>query len=297
MHDPDAMQVFPYVRYHAQNDGRTRSEHSHLDGKIFHKDDPFLRTHTPPWEFNCRCYLEEITAGEAGKHRKDIQEPTPADKVTVESRSGFSFDPAHVFEEFELSGIKDVQYRRDTCREMCKLADKSGGEVTFVEALSEKKNPVIQEPENLDEIRKTLEIIKKSVNSHEPGTQYTFPDVQCSLGFISKERFDAIALQPEDDVPVIFESPGASDYGMTHWKGHHLDDWKKDDAVEFVLNALRETIWNKNSALANTYSKKGKRLSITSPDGKYIANMWKRGKAWVYSIQDVWDQSESSREK
>jgi len=113
MHDPDAMQVFPYVRYHAQNDGRTRSEHSHLDGKIFHKDDPFLRTHTPPWEFNCRCYLEEITAEEAGKHRQDIQEPTPADKVTVESRSGFSFDPAHVFEEFELSGVQSSEVRAE----------------------------------------------------------------------------------------------------------------------------------------------------------------------------------------
>jgi len=67
MHDPDAMRVFPYVRYHARSDARTRREHGDLDGKIFHKDDPFLNTHTPPWEFNCRCWLEEITAKEAGK--------------------------------------------------------------------------------------------------------------------------------------------------------------------------------------------------------------------------------------
>ena len=38
MHDPDAMKVFPYVRYHARSDRKTRSAHSDLDGKIFHKD-------------------------------------------------------------------------------------------------------------------------------------------------------------------------------------------------------------------------------------------------------------------
>lgn len=111
MHDPDAMKVFPYVRYHARNDSRTRGEHAHLDGRIFRKDDPFLSTHTPPWEFNCRCWLEEITEKEAGKTPALIQPPTPEDKVTVDSRSGFSFDPAHAFEKFEFDAIKDPGLR------------------------------------------------------------------------------------------------------------------------------------------------------------------------------------------
>ena len=111
MHDPDAMKVFPYVRYHARSDQRTRSEHAHLDGKIFRKDDPFLRTHTPPWEFNCRCYLEEITEKAAGKTPELIQKPTPPDKVTVDSRSGFVFDPERALEEFDLSGVKSPELR------------------------------------------------------------------------------------------------------------------------------------------------------------------------------------------
>ena len=106
MHDPDAMKVFPYVRYHARSDRKTRSAHSDLDGKIFHKDDPFLRTHSPPWEFNCRCYLEEITEKEALRHSAMIQTPTPADKVTIDSDSGFVFDPEHAFEEFDLEAVK-----------------------------------------------------------------------------------------------------------------------------------------------------------------------------------------------
>lgn len=111
MHDPDAMKVFPYVRYHSRGDSRSRFSHSRLDGKIFHKDDPFLKTHTPPWEFNCRCWLEEITAKEAGRHEEDIQERTPPDQVKVESQSGFSFDPEHAFEKFDLSSIKDAGLR------------------------------------------------------------------------------------------------------------------------------------------------------------------------------------------
>lgn len=111
MHDPDAMKVFPYVRYHARNDSRTRGEHAHLDGRIFRKDDPYLQTHTPPWEFNCRCWLEEITEKEAGKTPDLIQAPTPEDKVTVDSRSGFRFDPAHAFEEYDLQSVKNPEVR------------------------------------------------------------------------------------------------------------------------------------------------------------------------------------------
>ena len=105
MHKEENMKVFPYVRYHARNDSRSRSSHADLDGKIFRKDDPFLRTHTPPWEFNCRCYLEEITEKEANKTPALIQKETPMDQVRVESSSGFAFDPAHAFEEFDLKTL------------------------------------------------------------------------------------------------------------------------------------------------------------------------------------------------
>ena len=108
MNDPDARKVFPYVRYHAQSDNRTRSTHAALDGKIFRKDDPFLKTHWPPWEFNCRCYLEEITEKAASKTPGMIQKPTPQDQVTVDSSSGFSFDPSHVFETQDLTTVQPM---------------------------------------------------------------------------------------------------------------------------------------------------------------------------------------------
>ena len=111
MHDPDQMAVFPFVRYHSRNDGRTRGSHDALDGKIFDKNDPFLKTHTPPWEFNCRCWLEEITAKEAGD---DVQPMTKPEDVRVESESGFVFDPEEGLGTFDLTSIKDAELREKT---------------------------------------------------------------------------------------------------------------------------------------------------------------------------------------
>jgi hypothetical protein len=108
MYSPANKKVFPYVIYHASVGSRKpRSEHQRYDGMIFEKDDPWLKTHWPPWDFNCHCRLENCTDKKAHKTPDLIQPPTPADKVTIDSKSGFSFDPAHAFEKFDYSAIKD----------------------------------------------------------------------------------------------------------------------------------------------------------------------------------------------
>jgi len=47
-------------QYLAVMDGRTRSSHAELDGVIRPANDPFWSTHTPPWDFNCRCTRVKI---------------------------------------------------------------------------------------------------------------------------------------------------------------------------------------------------------------------------------------------
>ena len=93
MYSPSALRVFPYMRYQASEDDPT-PRHQRHDGMIFEKSDPWLRTHWPPWDFGCHCQLVQITARQAGKAPDMIQAPTPADKVNIESASGFVFDPA-----------------------------------------------------------------------------------------------------------------------------------------------------------------------------------------------------------
>ena len=99
MYSESALRVFPFVRYHASvGSKKPRSEHQKYDGMIFDKRDPWLRTHTPPWEFGCHCQLEQITAKAAGKTPDLIRPMTPPDQVKVESKSGFTFDPRDGFE-------------------------------------------------------------------------------------------------------------------------------------------------------------------------------------------------------
>lgn len=288
---------FPYIIYHANRDGFVRESHKALDGLIFDKDDPWLVSHRPPWEFGCHCQLEECSAKKAGKTPELIQPLSPPEVANkVYSRSGFRFDPAKAFEEFDMSAIKDPAYRRETYRQMAALAKHTNAETTFLAAPA-KPVPVCAAPENMGEIEAALGEVKKAIDEHKAGESYEFPAVQVSLGYIAKERFDAIGMQPEDNVEVIFESPGKSDYGMKHWKRRHLNDWKRPDAIKDFIQMMSATIWNPEAKMANTLSKDGKRITVTSPDGKYLASLWWRGDKWVYSIQDVWDQGESLRPK
>lgn len=104
--DPHIMARFPYWRYHARHDGRARSSHAAYDGMIFRKDDPIWRRIFPPWEFRCRCWVEELTEEEAMALGGPVNMPPPP-----RSGSGYEFDPAEPFSRFDLSLIKDIAIR------------------------------------------------------------------------------------------------------------------------------------------------------------------------------------------
>lgn len=58
----DAMaDVFPYRQYISTEDSQVRPTHASLNGLILPANHPFWQNHTPPWEWNCRCDVVELT--------------------------------------------------------------------------------------------------------------------------------------------------------------------------------------------------------------------------------------------
>lgn len=104
--DPDIEERWPYWRYIARDDAR--GSHAFYNGKIFKKSDPIWHRIFPPWEFNCRCMVEDAgdqEAEDAGGVSKESAPPP--------SESGYEFDPANAFGRFDLSRITspDVRFK------------------------------------------------------------------------------------------------------------------------------------------------------------------------------------------
>lgn len=64
--DPDVLERWPYFRYDARSDAR--AGHAALDGLVLPKTDAFWATHTPPWEFNCRCAIFDADEDDAAAY-------------------------------------------------------------------------------------------------------------------------------------------------------------------------------------------------------------------------------------
>ena len=71
---PIVSDVFPYAKYTAVRDSRTRPTHAAmmhlgLDGTSYYwADDPLWEMYTPPWHFQCRCNKRFVTRHEAARN-------------------------------------------------------------------------------------------------------------------------------------------------------------------------------------------------------------------------------------
>ncbi|MBO7329272.1 MAG: hypothetical protein J6W00_10940 [Lentisphaeria bacterium] len=95
--DPDIKERFPCWRYIASTAINPRDSHAKYSGMVFRKDDPIWHKIFPPWDFNCKCSVEDCD-----------DEPMDSSKLIPNGvpGSGFAFDPAHAFEEFDVSGLQ-----------------------------------------------------------------------------------------------------------------------------------------------------------------------------------------------
>ena len=101
--DPDVKERFPCWRYVGTTSAMPRDSHARYAGHVYSKDDPVWHKIFPPSDFNCKCSVEDCDAP-AETAPKEVPMP----------ESGFSFDPAHAFEEFDYDAIKDPGLRENT---------------------------------------------------------------------------------------------------------------------------------------------------------------------------------------
>lgn len=115
--DPDIRERFPCWRYIGSTALNPRDSHARFAGKVFRKDDPIWHKIFPPSDFNCKCSVEDCD-----------DEPDRAPETIEPPESGFAFDPAHAFEEFDLSSVKSPE-SRGNIREAAEI--EFGDQVSF----------------------------------------------------------------------------------------------------------------------------------------------------------------------
>ena len=73
--------------YMATMDDRTRPEHAALNGFTAERDDPFWVSHTPPWEYGCRCVAVAVTKLAAELEGIEAKGTVEVDGVEVDPRT------------------------------------------------------------------------------------------------------------------------------------------------------------------------------------------------------------------
>ena len=81
---------FPYLRYSAVNDSRTRKTHLALDGLIYPLEHPFWDTWYPPNGFRCRCGTRSLTKGQVERQGLKVEEHDPTNSLIepIEPKTG-----------------------------------------------------------------------------------------------------------------------------------------------------------------------------------------------------------------
>jgi hypothetical protein len=328
MYKPANLKVFPYVRYVASVGSKNpRDSHQKYNGNIYDKRDPWLKTHWPPWDFGCKCQLENVTAEERDEVAKSkpekIQAMSPPEAgETVDTDSGFSFNPEHAFDNAaDLGNLTPISRARilDDAEEAVK--DGKLGTCGVIVAPPETGNPPAEIP-NIGEVKQAFDGMKDAAREsmrdvgldpdNLPGYNKvnkafvnaktdpykipekvlnSFPETGIEVCTVNQRAAEAAGIPP---CPVVLER-GNDNSGLAHLWRNHKDVFANP---EKAVRLLRETLGNPNCRVVlqlEPYRKKGKshcrkRLVIHNPGNRtYCVMLYTDGKLRLVSWHNAKD--------
>lgn len=108
--NPIMKEIYPNFIYDALSDARPA--HGQYDQLVLPKDDPFWLTHTPPWDYGCRCtvYSSDEPVNAMIHHPEDSHKPSKLfynglSKELLPNKSGYNFRIDESFKTLDLSLI------------------------------------------------------------------------------------------------------------------------------------------------------------------------------------------------
>lgn len=204
--DPDVKDFFPCWRYIGSTAMNPRDSHAKYAGHVYRKDDPIWHKIFPPSDFGCKCSVE------------NCDEPPEKSPARVElPDSGFHFDPAHAFEDFDLSAINDAKLREETRRGLEEI--NASVMEPRAEVISNPRSPrastlgiFVQEDGDLpqtDEFRKIRPVYKALKEGEDK-----FAETIATKGAVAKREF--VGIYDADGKPYWFGA-GPRKLGMAQF--------------------------------------------------------------------------------
>lgn len=268
--------IMPYLVYHAVGDENTRPEHKALDGMVLPVDDPFWKSHYPPWDYGCRCTVSGMTKSEAdllrgkksGEENLQLMSQKQKDEIPPPS-GGYSFDPSMM--SLSVDGIRE-RIHNDTL--LRKFAQKMQNEkVNGLDPEGKEDNVWNwlmrdQVKRDADYLRKTTDLETTASFLYETAINKTKrrlkkegktipPDGILELGDIEKEWFEnktkklseSVIIRDMDTGEKIAENSGSIDssgadlmdrgsrrYVATHTHPEMVSAWPSADDLEMALS-------------------------------------------------------------
>ena len=278
MYKPANLKVFPYVRYVASVGSKNpRDTHQRYNGMIFDKRDPWLKTHWPPWDFGCKCQLENLTRQEAEEDGRIMQmSPVEIAEKADRPASGFSFNPENVFEENKIPDNLHVETRRRMLSSIRKYVETE--KVHFVALPADtgpREKPMVRglpSDEDFNRfIRQNLPILKDPKITKDNEEMRDVPRT-LPMGMLSRDVIDAFGLEPGEDRVVL--SRGNTDVGLFHQRKKHAAEMLDGR----MLKAIRETLGGKNVKYTLSMTPgKNNIINIEALDGTGYITLKRRG--------------------